>query len=99
VHEFFAGATIAMAARCGLVALIVGGLSAIFTVAIWRRTDPFTPRFSGALAGLSGGLIGAAVVALACPSGEAWHLGVGHGLSTLCLASVGWLAGGRFFVP
>jgi hypothetical protein len=99
VIEFFAGPMLGTAARCGAVALVVGGITALTTFVIWRRTDPFTPRLSGAIVGLSGGLVGAAAVGLACPSAEAWHLGVGHGLSTLCLASAGWLVGGRFFAP
>jgi hypothetical protein len=97
--EFFAGAPLALAIRCGVVACAVGGLATVSIFLSWRGTDPFTPRLSGAIAGLAGGMVGAVVLGRACPSDEAWHIVLGHGLAVLLLAGAGSLAGRRLFVP
>jgi hypothetical protein len=74
------------ALSCGVVALSFGALASLGVLLVWRRTDPFNPGWSGAIAGLVGGLAGALSVGLVCPHREAWHLWLGHGLVVLALA-------------
>lgn len=87
------------AMHCGLHALLFGAIIAGGTLLIWRRTDPLSPGLSGALAGLVGGLAGAVAIGVACPSGETWHLWVGHGLTVVALIFFGWAAGRRLLAP
>ena len=98
LHEFLQ-AHVGGAVGCGAHSLLSGGLAAAGIFLLWRGTDPFTPGLTGALAGLVGGVAGAVAVGLVCPSGEAWHLWVGHGLVVALLASLGWLVGQRWFSP
>lgn len=95
VHTNAAGHAVA----CGLHALLFGAIVSGGTLLIWRRTDPLSPGLSGALAGLVGGLAGAVAIGVACPSGETWHLWVGHGLTVVALVLFGWAAGRRLLSP
>jgi hypothetical protein len=95
VHTHAAGHAMA----CGLHALLFGAIVSGGTLLIWRRTDPLSPGLSGALAGLVGGLAGAVAIGVACPSGETWHLWVGHGLTVVALVFFGWAAGRRLLAP
>lgn len=97
--EVFVAGQAAGALGCGLHALLFGAIVGGGTLALWRGTDPFSPGLSGALAGLAAGLVGAIVVGVACPSGETWHLWLGHGAAVLVLAVSGWLAGRRWLTP
>jgi hypothetical protein len=87
------------AVGCGLHALLFSAIAAAGTLFVWRGTDPLTPGLSGALAGLVGGLGGAAAMGVACPSGETWHLWIGHGTIVVALMFVGWLLGRRWLAP
>jgi len=95
VHTHAAG----KAMTCGLHALLFGAIVSAGTLLIWRRTDPLSPGLSGALAGLVGGLAGAVAIGVACPSGETWHLWVGHGLTVVALIFLGWAVGRRLLAP
>ncbi len=94
LHDHIGGAV-----ACGAHSLLSGGLAAAGIFLLWRGTDPFTPGLTGALAGLVGGVSGAVAIGLACPSGEAWHLWLGHGLVVAILTASGWVAGRRWFSP
>jgi hypothetical protein len=87
------------AVGCGMVALAFSSIAAVGTLFVWRGTDPLTPGLSGALAGLVGGLGGAAAIGVACPSSETWHLCVGHGAIVVTLMGLGWLVGRRWLTP
>jgi hypothetical protein len=87
------------AAGCGFITFLFGALAAGCMMRIWRRTDPMTPRLSGAFAGLIGGLTGAVAVGWACPSQESWHLWLAHGVTVVALVCVGGLIGRRWLAP
>jgi hypothetical protein len=97
--QFAHGARADHALRCGLVALTFGALVSGGVLLAWRGTDPLTPRLSGTLAGLIGGIGGALAVGIGCPSHEAWHLWISHGLIVLALGVVGFGAGRRLLAP
>jgi hypothetical protein len=97
--EFFSAGHGGGALGCGLHALLFGAISGGGTLFLWRRTDPFSPRVSGALAGLAGGLAGAVTIGVTCPSGETWHLWLGHGAAVATLAVAGALLGRRVLSP
>jgi hypothetical protein len=84
---------------CGLITFLFGAFASGCVIAIWHRTDPLTPRLSGALAGLVGGLTGAVAVGCACPSQEGWHLWLAHGLTVVALVCLGGLVGRRWLSP
>lgn len=84
---------------CGVHALIFGALAIAALFYVWRRSDPFSPRLSGAVSGLAGGLVGAVALDMTCPHLEAWHLWVGHGLTLLMLVAAGWYVGRRWLAP
>lgn len=99
VGEFLSHGHAGYAVGCGLHALLFSAIAAGGTLFVWRGTDPLTPGLSGALAGLVGGLGGAAAIGIACPSGETWHLWIGHGVTVVALMFVGWLVGRRWLAP
>ena len=84
---------------CGGRALLSGAVAAGAVLLLFRRTDPMSPEISGAIAGVSGGLAGAVAIGMACPSDEAWHLSIGHGLVVALLALGGWLVGRKWLTP
>jgi hypothetical protein len=87
------------AVGCGLHALLFSAIAAGGTLFVWRGTDPLTPGLSGALAGLFGGLGGAAAIGVACRSGETWHLWLAHGVTVALLMLGGWFVGRRWLAP
>ncbi len=97
--EAFLGHGVTGALQCGAHALLFGLLVGGGMLLVWRRTDPMSPGLSGALVGLSGGLVGVAGLGFVCPSENAWHLWVGHGLTLTVLSLVGWLSGRRWLAP
>ncbi len=98
-NQFSHGARAGHAMSCALVALVLGAVVSGGVLLAWRGTDPATPRLSGALAGLVGGVGGALAVGIGCPSHEAWHLWVSHGLVVIALGAVGFAAGRRLLAP
>ena len=61
----------------------------------WRRSDPITPRATGAAFGAGAGLGSALLVDLWCPVGYVPHLLLGHVLPIAILSVAGGLIGGR----
>lgn len=84
---------------CGIHALLFGAWASIALFGLWRRTDPFHPRLTGALTGLAGGLVGAVALDMTCTNDEAWHLWLGHGATLIVFVLAGWLAGRRWIAP
>ena len=66
---------------------------------LWRRTDPFAPRLTGALIGGWAGLTGAVGLSMACPSTDAVHLLFAHGAAVLGGSAVGAWLGRRLLSP
>ena len=97
--DFMVGGGAAIAMRCTFYSLLFGAIGTSAMLFIWRGTDPLTPRLSGALAGLVGGVSGAVAIGCACPTGSTWHLWLGHGLAVLVLIVAGSLAGRRLLAP
>src|SRR5450432_835125 len=97
--EFSQGPRAEHAFSCGMVALTFGALVSGGVLLAWRGTDPLTPRLSGTLAGLIGGVGGALAVGIGCPSHEAWHLWMAHGVIVLALGVMGFGAGRRLLAP
>lgn len=84
---------------CGIHALLFGAWASIALFALWRRTDPFNPRLTGALTGLAGGLVGAIALDMTCTNDEAWHLWLGHGATLMAFVIAGWFAGRKWLSP
>jgi hypothetical protein len=84
---------------CGVHALLFGVFATVALLALWRRTDPFSPGLSGAIAGLGGGLVGGVALDMTCASLEAWHLWLGHGAMLAAVVAIGWLVGRRWLSP
>jgi len=97
--SFAQGATGYHAVRCGISCLMLGAIVTTGVLLVWRGTDPLTPGLSGALAGLVGGLGSALALGVACPSHEAWHVGISHGLVVVAMVAVGALVGRRLLAP
>jgi predicted membrane channel-forming protein YqfA (hemolysin III family) len=97
--EFSRGARADHAWSCGLIAVTLGALVSGGILLAWRGTDALTPRLSGTLAGLIGGVGGAMAVGIGCPSHEAWHLWMAHGVMVLALGVMGFGAGRRLLAP
>ena len=93
--EFSRGARADHAWGCGFVALSFGALVSGGVLLAWRGTDSLTPRLSGTLAGLIGGVGGALAVGIGCPSHEAWLLWLAHGVIVLALGVMGFGVGRR----
>jgi len=98
-EQFSHGERASHAFSCGLIALGFGAIVAGSVLLTWRGTNPITPRVSGTLAGLMGGVAGALAVGIGCPSHEAWHLWTAHGLIVLALGLMGFVAGRRLLSP
>ena len=98
-EQFSHGARASHAVLCGLIALGFGAIVGGSVLLAWRGTNPITPRLSGALAGLVGGIGGAMAVGIGCPSHEAWHLWTAHGLIVLALGLMGFGVGRRLLSP
>jgi hypothetical protein len=84
---------------CGIHALLFGALAYAALFVLWRRTDPFRPKLTGALTGLAGGLVGAVALDMTCACSEGWHLWLAHGATLVLLVVAGGLAGKRWLTP
>jgi hypothetical protein len=96
---FSGGAHAEHAVRCGLICFLVGAVVTGGVMLLWRRTDPLTPGISGALVGLVGSMGSALGMGIACPSHEAWHLCVSHGVVVVALVVLGAAFGRRLLAP
>ena len=81
--------------RCLVLGVGTGGLMLFAALMSWRRSDPVTPRATGAAFGAGAGLGSALLVDLWCPVGYVPHLLLGHVLPIAILALAGALVGGR----
>jgi hypothetical protein len=98
-EQFSHGARASHAFSCGLIALGFGAVVGGAILLAWRGTDPISPRLTGTLAGVVGGVGGALAVGIGCPSHEAWHLWTAHGLIVLALGLMGFGVGRRLLSP
>jgi hypothetical protein len=81
--------------RCLVLSVGTGGLMLFAALMSWRRSDPVTPRATGAAFGAGAGLGSALLVDLWCPVGYVPHLLLGHVLPIAILSVAGALIGGR----
>jgi hypothetical protein len=84
---------------CGLRSMLAGLLGCGAFMFIWRRTDPWTPRISGALIGGCAGTIASAGVGIPCAAEHGGHLLIGHWLAVPLLALFGALVARRVLAP
>jgi hypothetical protein len=81
--------------RCLVLSVGTGGLMLFAALMSWRRSEPITPRATGAAFGAGAGLGSALLVDLWCPVGYVPHLLLGHVLPIAILSVAGALIGGR----
>jgi hypothetical protein len=81
--------------RCLVLSVGTGGLMLFAALMSWRRSDPITPRATGAAFGAGAGLGSALLVDLWCPVGYVPHLLLGHVLPIAILSVAGAVIGGR----
>ena len=81
--------------RCLVLSVSTGALMLFAALISWRRTDPVTPRATGAAFGAGAGLGSALLVDLWCPVSYMPHLLLGHVLPIVILSVAGGLIGGR----
>jgi hypothetical protein len=81
--------------RCLVLGVGTGGLMLFAALMSWRRSDPLTPRATGAAFGAGAGLASALLVDLWCPVAYVPHLLLGHVLPIAILSLAGALIGGR----
>lgn len=89
----------AHAAQCGIFASILGAVGAMVLMFMWRGSDPFYPRLSGAVLGLVGGVVGALATGIVCPGQLIWHSLLGHGFSLVAITAVCAVIGRRVLAP
>jgi hypothetical protein len=81
--------------RCLALSVMTGGLMLFAALMSWRRSEPVTPRATGAAFGAGAGLGSALLVDLWCPVSYVPHLLLGHVLPIAILSVAGGLIGGR----
>ncbi len=84
---------------CLVRGLMLAAIPMTVLVVLWRRTDPFTPRLTGAIIGGWAGLTGTIGLTMACPSTDLVHIIVGHGAAIVGGALIGSLLGRRLLPP
>jgi hypothetical protein len=84
---------------CGLRSLFVGALAFAGFAFIWRKTDPWSPRLTGALFGACAGLVASAGVGMVCPPAFGGHALIGHWLAVPILAGLGALVSRPLLAP
>ncbi len=87
------------ALECFQGASVLGGLTTLGTLWLWRKTDPLSPRLSGALAGLIGGLASGTAMGVVCPTTDLFHVSVAHGLVLIAFVLAGALLGKKVIAP
>jgi hypothetical protein len=99
LSEFLSKSHVLAALKCAVHCLWTGGLYLAGLLFIWKRTDPFSPRLTGALMGVISGLLGNVGLSFLCSNLEVMHLFFGHGLAALVLGVVGQWSGPRVLSP
>lgn len=99
LHVHAPGTPTGAAATCLVRGAMLAALPLAVLIVLWRRSDPFTPRLSGALLGGWAGLSGAVALTLACPSDDFWHVALGHGGALLGGAMLGAVLAPRWIRP
>jgi hypothetical protein len=100
LHDFLvAPRSLRSTISCGVHSLLFGALATVVLFVMWRRTDPYCPRLTGALTGLAGGMVGAVALDMVCANNEGWHLWLAHGLTLIAFVFAGWFAGKRWLTP
>ena len=84
---------------CMTRSIVAGALGCAAFMWIWRKTDPWTPRISGALLGACAGAIASASVGIPCAAEVGGHLFVGHWVAVPLLALGGALISRRVLQP
>jgi len=84
---------------CLVRGLVLASIPMAVLVVVWRRTDPFTPRLTGAIIGGWAGFTGTIGLTMACPSTDPLHIIIGHGAAIVGGALVGSLLGRRLLSP
>lgn len=97
--EFLSAARLERTASCSVAGLLASTMASGGILLLWRGTDPLSPGLSGALAGLVGGIGGGVAIGAACPTQEAWHSGIAHGLIVVAFVALGWVVGRRLLAP
>lgn len=86
-------------ARCALIASIIGvGVMACFAAAL-RRAAPVATGLRGASIGVAAGMWAGVAVFVFCPSGDSWHLLLGHVLPLVALLGIGAVLVPRWLRP
>jgi Negative regulator of sigma F len=81
--------------RCLALSTGTGAVMLFAALMSWRRSDPITPRATGAAFGAGAGLGSALLVDLWCPVAYVPHLLLGHVLPIAILSLAGGLVGDR----
>jgi hypothetical protein len=84
---------------CAARSLGVGAFVWLALAWIWRGSDPWSPRRSGAVLGAVVGCTSCAAVGIACLTEHAGHVVVGHWLAIPLLAALGALLARRVVAP
>lgn len=99
VHDSHAAAVPGTFAGCLMRGALLTSFPLLVLIAVWRRTDPFTPRISGAIVGGWAGLAGGVALTLACPVQDLVHIAVAHGGAVIGGSLVGAALAGRWLSP
>jgi hypothetical protein len=89
----------AMAGGCAMRSIGAGMLGGAAFMWVWRKSDPWSPRVSGALIGACAGIIASAHVGIVCAGGHGGHVLVGHWLVVPLLAIAGFAIAPRVLAP
>ncbi|MCH2109907.1 MAG: NrsF family protein [Polyangiaceae bacterium] len=84
---------------CIAHALVAGALALCGLTIVWRNSDPFSPRLTGALLGAFAGVVGVLSVGFSCPHTEGFHLVISHGIGVFILAYLGSRFSARALSP
>lgn len=91
--------SIGTASGCAVRSLGAGIVGAAAFMWVWRKTDPWTPRLSGALIGVCAGIVASAHVGIVCAGAHGGHVLIGHWLVVPVLAACGFAFSRRVLAP
>lgn len=87
------------ASGCAVRSLAAGLVGAAAFMWVWRKSDPWSPRLSGALIGVCAGIVASAHVGIVCAGGHGGHVLIGHWLVVPVLAACGFAFSRRVLAP